>query len=988
MKKNKIIKIIVIFAMLMLAADSLISQYNFIPYYGKNKVMKRKFKWQVAETDHFKIHYYVPNQKLINRIAETAEKAYEKMSKLLNIKPEKKVPIIFYKSHIDFEQTNVYPGFLPPGVLAMADAFSKRVFIQGDLPGGDLMRTLTHELGHVFEYTILGRAAMFRPPPLWVMEGFSEYITGHWDSFDQLVVRDSVIYDLIPEIMPNGQLKYPVRQGRAAYNWGHFLYEFIEEKFGPRGIRQLLYSYRGSALGSRKKSFLRAYNYTPKLFNYEFRKYVRDRYKKFITRENPEDYSFTIGPDFPYTYSFSHQLSPSGELLAVLTANMKVGKIDIILISMKDGRIIKNITPGFTTKYDTISMQFDPAGGLSIAWDKKGEKIAFFARKAFANYFVMIDALTGKILKRVKLEDIQGPSSPVFHPDNKKLYFIGIDNSRHCLYLLDLTSYEVTKITPGRLTIKSFDFSPDGKKLILSVFHEKYHKLYLAPLENPEMAIQITDGEYNDIAPIFSIDGKSIYYSSDELESYNLCSIDLEKRMMYRYTDVRTGNFFPMEIPGEKNQLVFSSFFKSRFHLFKKDISDYLEKRQIEFVGLVRGEDKPEEEGVKPAKKSLTGELTEGQLDLLGAAGLKQKSPQTSFEYEVHKYKPFKNLHLNSYTPVSGAIGTDGSVMGYTVLTFSDLMNDHQMQFFAYSYFGYRSYNLSYVNMSNRLQYFGSLYYFTDALWINYNAYLQIRQRLGGSFGFYYPFNMFYRAELGLQLYYQEENYDKIMYGEDLPYAQFFNGPVTRVNLTLAGDTIKFIYNLPNMGHTFRVSFEKYLKLGEKFLDAYNVMADFKKYFRINNHTSLAFRLSGYFSKGRNPQLFWFGGDNTLRASEFRRLVGNNAVFFNAELRFPLIYRSQTLIGMIGPIRGVFFFDLGGVWLDESPEQFRFFAEGRGLNNIFKPGSVKLKDAISSYGFGIALYMFGYPIHFDWVYQTDLYARKYYGVNFWIGFDF
>jgi len=117
-------------------------------------------------------------------------------------------------------------------------------------------------------------------------------------------------------------------------------------------------------------------------------------------------------------------------------------------------------------------------------------------------------------------------------------------------------------------------------------------------------------------------------------------------------------------------------------------------------------------------------------------------------------------------------------------------------------------------------------------------------------------------------------------------------------------------------------------------------------------------------------------------------LVGNNATFFNAEFRFPLILRMQTVIGMIGPIRGVLFYDLGGVWLDDAPEKFRFFEQGRGLNNLFKAGSVRLKDAISSYGFGIALYMFGYPMHFDWVWQTDLNARKYYGVNFWMGFDF
>lgn len=999
--KKRIIILILGVTFLILTTGQVFSQYYLYPYYGKNKIMEKKFKWQVAETKNFKIHYYVENPKLIRKIANTAEDAYERVSKLLNIKFEKKVPILFYRSHIEFEQTNVFPTFLPPGAVAFAEPLVKRVVIQGDLPGGDLQRTLTHELGHIFEYTILGRSALFRQPPLWVMEGFSEYITGHWDSFDLLLERDAVLYDLIPEITRSGQLRYRYQHGRSDYNWGHFLYEFIEHKFGPRGVRQLLYSYRGSAVGGgSRKSFLRAYNYSPKLFNYEFRKYMRKKFEKFITRENPEDYSFAIGPDFPYAYSFSHQLSPSGELLAVLTRSMKLGTYDIILISMKDGKIIKKITPGITNKYDTIAIQFYPNEGSSISWDNQGGNIAFFAKRNFTNYFFMIDALSGKFVKKIKLKDIEAPSSPVFHPDNKTLYFTGIDNSRSFIYTLDLKTDDIKKITSGLFFIQALNISPDGKKIVFTVQDDKYHKLYLAPIDHPELAIKITDGEYNDITPTFSKDGKFIYYSSDELESFNLYSIDLDNKIRYRYTNVRTGNFFPMEIPGkEKKELVFSSFYKVRYQLFKKDISDYLEKKQIDFGGIAMAKEEPaeeekivlDEEGkIAPAKEETAGALQEGKMDLARAAGIKEKSsqePAAAFR-TTSKYKPFKNLVLSSYTPVTGAIGTDGSLMGYTMLTFSDIMNDHRLNFFAQSYFGYRSYQLSYVNQASRLQYYSILYYYTDALWLNYNAYLKIRQRIGGSAGFYYPFSRSYRAEFGVSFFHQEESYDEVLYGTDLPYAQFFDGPAARLTLTLAGDTIWFARYGPMMGHTFRFSFDKYLKLSDKFLDAYNITADFKKYFRIDNNTLLAFRLSGIFSKGKNPQLYWFGGDNTIRATEFRRLVGNNAFFFNAEFRFPLIFSSNTVLGVLGPIRGVLFFDVGGVWDDQNPNKFRFFDEGRGLDNLFKKGGVRLRDAISSYGIGITIYMFGYPMHFDWVYQTDFYARKYYGFHFWIGYDF
>ncbi len=966
MKLKKIKIILVLIVLGMLAAAPLFSQYYPI-YYGKSKVIKYKFNWQVIETANFNFHYYVSNPRLIKKIAVEAEKAYEKISRLLNMQVKKKIPLIFYKSHIDFEQTNLFPGFLPPGALAFAEPVGDRMVLQGDMSTEELSRVIIHELGHIFEYKVVGRGVRFSSPPGWVMEGFADYVTGYWRSFDLLMERDTVLSDRMPVITRAGNLQTQYRHARTEYNWGHLLYDFIAEKYGERGVRRLLYTYRGGALGSGGKNFLKSFDYSHKLFNYEFRKYVREKFKKFQTKENPEDYSFSIGPDLPFAYSFSHQLSPGGELLAVLTANMRGQKIDIILISMKDGKVIKNITPGFTTKYDDINLQFNPEDGISFSWDDKGERIAFFARKEFDYYFVILDVLSGKILKQVKIRNIEAPTSPDFHPNNKELYFTGIEHSKSYIYVIDLESDRIGRVTDGSLYIKALNLSPDGKKIVFSAEQGKYLKLFIGPIEKPELARQITDGEYNDITPVFSADSRFIYYSSDELESYNLNAIDLENKIMYRYTDVRTGNFFPIEIPGKKKQLVFSSYYKGMFHLFKKDISAPLEERGIRFGEIHKPQESPEEAG------SAARPLQEGQ-PIFAAA--EQIRPDTSsgpgFDIkEPVKYKPFKTLFITSLPPVTAGFGSDGSIFGYTSLGLSDLMGDHNFYFFAASFYGYRSYHLSYLNLRNRLQYYSTLFYYTDSYWLSYNAYMKIRQRLGGVLGIFYPFNRDYRAEFGFSLYHQKE-----FLSENLPYAQFFNGPASLVDLSLVGETTRFANYGPNMGHTFKFSVIRSIKAGPSFLDTYGVEADLRKYFRIDSNTLLAFRLSGYFSRGKNPQLYWIGGDNTLRAAEFRSLVGNSVFFFNAEFRFPIINFSSSVLGILGPIRGVFFFDLGGVWFGE--DRFQFLEEGR----------FKLKDAISSYGFGLNLFLFGYPLHIDWVYQTDFYARKFYGVKFWIGFDF
>jgi len=950
----RIEKSIKVFALVLaLAVTGLYSQYYPV-YYGKSKVIQYKFDWKMKETPHFRIHYYGSNPAMVKKIAEAAEDGYDKISRLLNVEIEKKTPIVFYRTHFDFEQTNLYPGFIPAGALAFAEPVGHRMVIQGEMSPDELSRTVIHELGHIFEYKILSRGLRFNPPPQWVMEGFSDYVTGSWNSFDLLIERDLVLSDLMPEITRDGDLRAQYRHGRTDYNWGHFIYDFIAEKFGQRGVRQLLFTYRGGGIAGGRKNFLKTFDYSAKLFNYDFRKYMRDKFKKFVTRENPEDYSYSIGPDIPYVYSFSHQVSPGGELLAVMTANLKDQDIDIIMISMKDGKVIKNITPGLTRRYDNIRLQFNPEDGSSFCWDNQGDKIAFFGLKEVSNHFIIMDVLKSRIIKQVKLDRIESPASPCFHPNGRELYFTGIEDSRSYIYVIDLQSYRVRRLTDGLFFIKALAISPDGTKIAFSAEQDQHYKLFLGPVESPEKAIKLTSGAYNDITPTFSKDSRFIYYSSDELESYNLYALDLKENTRYRYTDVRAANFFPMPIPGEPNQLVFSCYYKGMFHLFKKDISQPLEKTEVKWQ-------EPQEPALEPVKVEI---------------GAEEKLKPALEIKDLGDYKPLKTLFFTSLPPLTAGFGSDGSIFGYTSVSMADLMGDYNFNFFAASFYGYRSYRLSYLNLKNRLQYYTALFYYTDSYWISYNAYLKIRERIGATAGIFYPFSRDYRTELYLSYYKQKESYDDIFIDGELPYAEFFDGPAALVSASLVGETTRFGYYGPNSGHTFSLTLRKYLKLSSSHLDATSYEVDLRKYLRLSSQSLVAFRLGGYFSRGRNPQLYWLGGDNTIRAAEFRRLVGSNAFFLDAEFRFPLMNTSSTILGFIGPVRGVFFFDLGGVWM--KGEKFR----------VFQQGKFRLDDAISSYGFGLYFNLWGYPFHLDWVYQTDLWAKKYYGLNFWIGFDF
>lgn len=961
-KRTGIIPFFLVVFLVLMAVMSLevFPQYEF--WYGKNKIQKG-FKWQHVETPHFKIYYYTNNERLIKKVSGAAEYAYKQISDYLNVQvKDKKIPLIFYSTKIDFELTNIadIPPILSPEAFAESNYY--RVVVQGETSFDELARTIVHELGHIFEYEVIGPRAMYISPPLWVMEGFSEFITRDWNRFALLTVRDAVLNNQVPQFTKEGQLRSPLNDRLLYYDFGHMIFDFVDAKLGRRGIKRLLFSFKGGSVFSRGgRNMLKVLDYTPKTFNYEFGKYLRKRFERFVSKEDPEDYSYIIGPDFPLGPALSFQVSPSGEMVAVFTVNYKAPDFDIMLMSMKDGRVIKNITPGgiFGRKYDIIDFLYFPSDGSAFTWSKDSDRIAFFARKEWSDYLVVMDVLKGNILKKIKLHGIRKATSPKFLPGSKEneIYFSGQEATKGYLYRMNLDTGKVSRLTNGLLFIKAFDISSKGDRLIYSASDGKYDKLYLGVLDNPDMAKQITVGNYNDITPSFSADSRYIYYSSDELGSYNIYKIDLQEKMLYRYTDVKTGNFFPVEIPEEKDYVVMTSYFKGNFTLFKKDVSTPQEERKIEFENIDQ----------ELLAKKETEELKTTEIKYRG------------------KYKPFSKLYIESLPPLSVAVGSDGGLWGYSSLNLTDLMGDYNLYLQIYSDYGYRSYSMVYLNQKRRLQLFAHLfsyklsYYTGQGFYYDRRSYRTLRQLYGGELGFWYPFNRAYRLEATASFFKQNENLDTLIIGEDLPYAQYANGWAVPLRFSLVGDTILFsgAYPGPARGHTFKFTFEKYFKLSDRFIDAYTFEGDFRKYFRFDNYSLLAFRLYGFKSGGKTPLLQWTGGNNTIRSIGYRRLAGSNLFLFNAELRFPLLHQAISPIGSLGPIRGVFFFDLGGVWFND--QNFRLLQQGKGIT---------LQDAIASYGFGLEFFFLGYPMHVEWVWRTNLRRKDYYGVIFWIGYDF
>src|SRR6187549_1278628 len=106
---------------------------QFIPYFGKNKVKYDNFAWRVYKSPHFEIYYYPELEPHLARVASYAESAYQKVSSDLKHSVEFAIPVVLYKTHSEFEETNLFPGFVSEGILAFAEPSRNRLVLPIDL---------------------------------------------------------------------------------------------------------------------------------------------------------------------------------------------------------------------------------------------------------------------------------------------------------------------------------------------------------------------------------------------------------------------------------------------------------------------------------------------------------------------------------------------------------------------------------------------------------------------------------------------------------------------------------------------------------------------------------------------------------------------------------------------------------------------------------------------------------------------------------------
>jgi hypothetical protein len=1026
--------LVVVAATLALVAGSreVSAQTDFVPYFGKNQIRYDTFNWQIYLTEHFEIYYYPEIVPHLEKIASYAESAYQHVSSELKHDLAFKVPLIFFSTASEFYQQNVIPGAAQEGVGAFAEPSRFRIVMPMDEPSDLLYRLTVHELTHQFQYDIIPTSLVRQNMPLWVFEGMSDYMTGVWRSVDLMMVRDAAVADIVPKM---SELQgYGGGSPRLIYNLGHAAFEFIEARWGKEGVRQFVFSLRKSVIGGGDNAFKEAFDMEAEEWDQQFDRYLKERFKPFRDKERPADYGRDLAPNpekTRYRSVLNIEPSPSGDLIAAVTGNNRDRELDIVLLSAKDGSVVRNLTTGFS---QDLGFESIPTQGMRyvtvpwMSWSPQGDRLAYFVNAEKDRTLLLQNVISRKVEVRVPMTTVDAPESPDISPDGKIVAFSAARGVVTDIFTINLDTKDIVNLTKDDFADYAPTWAPDGKSLVFLKRVSGNEKLFRLDIETGKTT-QLTFGTHDEGGAQF-VDADTLVFTSTATDPskaidpdvakngaiHNVWTLNLKNGELLQYTDALAGNFSPVVLREGTSapRIAFVTYYKDEYGLHTLDRKE-------------------------PISKAASADF--------GAPGpvIDFQAPMTHTLVAENKKKKgkFEKMFLDGRPPVNLGVTSGGDFFGGTQISFTDVLGDQQFNMFAASVSQYRTMSVSYLNLEKRMQWalqgFSQTQFFYGQLesifydpgfsgLIDRDLAVATRTVRGGTAFAIYPFNRYRRAEVyGGFVHYQERfdnpdlefisnQYQEQEFGQQL----FNNGNMMPLGVTFIQETTVFREFGPLAGSTMRINYEGAPKLGDNTLSRQTLDIDARKYFRLGGSGLLALRARGFRSWGENPNFLYFGGNSEMRGYDYLSFVGQDAFHLNAELRFPLIEAMATPVGILGGIRGTFFANLGGAtWADQPFKLFTRNAtiETPIIGGILNPDNsatpiygtpreisgFRLVDSRASYGISLQTFALGFPVHFDWSWKT-LFNKDWEDVVFsqaggssafrkpkftmWIGYDF
>jgi hypothetical protein len=534
--------------------------------------------------------YTLPNgggeEKVAQRLATVAEDARRRLVPYLGPGLKRKTHIVVSDGTDDY---NGFAGVYPyPSITILATSPDDRAELN-DYDDW-LSALVMHEYTHILHVgTIGGPCAwvvnallgwglgiIYAPnqvQPRFILEGLavfeeSERTSGGrlrnaiWDMYLRAATLENRFQRL--DQFVHVPIQFP--QGNSHYLYGSAFMRYIAAHYGQEALRQMSRDYGSVCIpGGINRTIRHATGKTWDQLYVGFRDEMRRRYGAQRDAIRARGQTPTRRLTDARLQVARPAFTPDGRSVLFVSddgwARQRVGRIDLA-----DGK-------------EHVELYTDGVGGLDLARD--GGAFVYHAEDVWRTNYLFNDVYRYDRATHEKWRLTYGlrATNPALSPDGTQVVFEVNDQSSRGLGLMKLDP----KCEDGRCPVETlipadnFEqvytpvFSPDGKTIAFSWWRTGgYRDIYLMDVATRALT-RVTEDRSLDLEPRFSPDGKYLYFVSDRTEVYNLYAYELPTKKLWQATNVVNGVFDPAISPDGK-RLAFVGFIADGYTLEVADL--------------------------------------------------------------------------------------------------------------------------------------------------------------------------------------------------------------------------------------------------------------------------------------------------------------------------------------------------------------------------------------------------------------------------------
>jgi hypothetical protein len=860
-------------------------------YFGQNKVQYRDFEWQVLRGEHVDLYFYPEEGELAALALTYAEESFGVLERKFGHTPHRRVPLIIYALHQDFEQTNILPFIPPEGILGVTEFLKRRIAVPFRGNYAEFRHTLRHELVHAFQLSIVMEVrtrfprSRLPPVPLWWSEGLAEFWSGGQDALDETVMLDLMTSGRMPRLR---ELEYVI--GGVVYPIGGEIHHWLAEQYGEWRVQTLyrdLWKYRNF-----QEALAAVYGVPIEQLEHDLHYHLQRTYLPEVADRKPLDVSagllapvavkpiaYRLPDDSVTRYLF---LSPSTGYMNIYSGRWDAPESRTVMVKGERSAEFES--------FHASASRLDVHEGIAAFSSRYLERDALF----------LLDLGRRRVVGRYQFDELSSILSPTWAPDGRSIVFSGLTTSGYSdLYRLWLDDGLLERLTDDRYQDIDPSFSPDGGQLVFAS-----DRTALGPGGAVNLFVMnaaggrprhLTYGPWQDANPRWAPDG-FVYFVSDRFGNVDAFRVD-STGSGQRLTSTLTAVYDPQWIP-EENAMVFAGWDDLTFKIYRTRLDSAALAEQPR---IALAED-------LTARRWVWPELRDPEY-----------SPADARPYEP-------GLRLDFVLGDALIAPGIGTAQGF-VAQFSDLLSDHLVYATLGSFSGgdfgsvFDNINgsLFYLNRTSRLNW-GVGAFRLKGLFRTADLSTLYQETSYGGFGeVRWPFSRYKRVVGQVRVEYS----DRFDFGSIVDDGQERVGWLVSNYLSYVHDNALWLPSGPIDGSRTNVTAGVINDVTNGRFDSWQVSLDHRRYVRLGLRSAYAFRGLGYYAGGSRPRRIPIGGTWGLRGyPRVGNVGGERAFLMNQELRFPLT--SHVTLGFpfgdmrFPGIQGAVFFDLGGAWNDPS----------------------------------------------------------------------